>query len=610
VTRVGTRPVPRIVLLVGLLAGLLLTGVATASPAAAHATLVSTDPAEGARLDAVPEQVTLEFSESVSLAAGYARVLTAEGERLDTGAARVDGTSVVVPLRTDVPEGGYLVTYRVISADSHPIAGAFSFVVGDGELVAGPAAGDADVDRAVAALMPTGRWLGYGGTALAIGVPVLALTCWPGGWASSRLRRLAAAGTALVAVSAVAVLLVQGPYAAGTGLGSALDPALLGATIGSSAGWTAVLRLVLVLGLALVLRPAWRRGAAPGPTAVAAAAGLALGLVLATAATGHPLAGPWPVLAVLAAAVHVAASSVWLGGLAGLAAGLLRPGTDPREMAAGVARYSRLAFGAVLALVVSGVVQAVREVGSPTALTATSYGRILLVKLALVLVVLAAAGVSRVWVQQRLGVRPSRRGGRRRSLVAHAFAAPPSTGPEDAGPGTAHDDDAPEDTAARARRAVLTADAAEHVPALRRSVGVELLVAVVVLAMSALLVATPPARSAVAQPVDVVLPLQGAAGESGTVQISVDPAATGPNVLHVYLFDDAGRLTQPAGIEVTLSEPGQQIGPLEVELEPAGPGHYVGDGMTIPGAGTWTLAVSVRVDEFTATTARTSFPVR
>jgi copper transport protein len=94
------------------------------------------------------------------------------------------------------------------------------------------------------------------------------------------------------------------------------------------------------------------------------------------------------------------------------------------------------------------------------------------------------------------------------------------------------------------------------------------------------------------------------------VQVSVDPARPGPNTLHVYLFDDTGRLTQPAAITVSLSETAQQIGPLDVDLQPAGPGHYVGDGMSIPGAGTWTLAVSVRLDEFTATTATTEFPVR
>ncbi len=599
----------RLGLLLALLSGVLLAGVATATPASAHATLVATDPAEGARLDAAPTEVNLEFSEGVSLGAGYARVVTAEGDRVDTGVAEVDGAVVTIPLRGNLADGGYLVTYRVISADSHPISGAYSFVVGDGELVAASSAGDADVDPAVAAMLPAARWIGYAGTALVLGIPALALLCWPGGWAADRLRRLAAAGTALVAVSAVGLVLLQGPYAAGSGLGSVGDPDLLAATSGSAVGWSAALRLVLVLGLWLALRPAWRRGSAPGAGAVAVAVALAIALVAATAATGHPLAGPWPGLALLAAGVHVGAAGVWLGALAGLAAGLLRPEVAPGEMAAGVARYSRLAFGTVVALVVSGTVQAVREVGSPTALTTTSYGRILLLKLAFVAVVLAAAGVSRVWVQQRLGVRPPRRGGGR-TLVAHAFAAPragesggtEAPDPREAGTAVA--------TAAEERRRAQAEGAAEHVPALRRSVGVELVVAVVVLALSALLVATPPARSAVAQPVDAVLPLQGAAGESGSVQISVDPAAPGPNVLHVYLFDDAGRLTQPAGIDVSLTEPGQQIGPIDVELQPAGPGHYTSDGMTIPGAGTWTLAVSVRVDEFTARTARTTFPVR
>jgi copper transport protein len=80
--------------------------------------------------------------------------------------------------------------------------------------------------------------------------------------------------------------------------------------------------------------------------------------------------------------------------------------------------------------------------------------------------------------------------------------------------------------------------------------------------------------------------------------------------MHLYLMDDTGRPTQPATITVSLAEASQEIGPLDVELAPAGPGHFVSDGMNIPGAGTWTLAVSVRLDEFTATTASTDFPVR
>jgi copper transport protein len=327
-----------------------------------------------------------------------------------------------------------------------------------------------------------------------------------------------------------------------------------------------------------------------------------MGLIVSTAAIGHPVAGPWPGLAVTVAAVHAAAMAVWLGGLTGLLAAVLRPSTPPDGLAAALTPWSRIAFGAIVALVVSGTVQAVREVASPTALFATTYGWVLVAKLLLVAVVLAAAGVSRVWVQQRLGVRGPRPGGRR-TLTVHAFAA--ADHPDDGGSGSAAVQEA-----AGLRGRLQSEEAARHLPALRRSVLVEVAVAAVVLALSAVLVGTPPARSAIAEPVDVVLPLQGSGGPSGSVQISVDPARPGANTVHLYLFDDAGRLTQPAGITVGLSESSQDIGPLDVDLEPAGPGHYVSDGMDIPGAGTWTLAVSVRLDEFTALTARTDFPVR
>ncbi|SDC57731.1 copper transport protein [Geodermatophilus telluris] len=595
---------PALLLLV-LLAGWLGLGVATAGPAAAHAELVSTDPGDGARLDAVPGQVTLRFTEGVSLGAGYARVLGDGGERVDTGAPTVDGDTVTVPLRGDLPDASYVVTYRVVSADSHPISGAFAFVVGDGALAdAGAVAGDPAVDPVVAAALPAARTLGFAGLAVGLGVPAFLVLCWPAGWASSRVRRLTTVGLGAVATGAVLTFLLQGPYTAGAGLGSVLDPALLATTGASSFGLTTLGRALLALLLAAVLLPLWRRAAPPQPQEAAGLAVLAGGVVLTTAAVGHPVAGALPVLATAVAAVHVAAMALWLGGLVALLAGLVRPGADAGELAGALPRWSRLASGAVAALVVTGVVQSVREVGSPAALVSTTYGRLLLAKLALVLLLLAAAGVSRVWVQQHLGVSRPRPGGRRR-VTAHAFAAAPAPGPAgDEG------DDGAVAAAARERAAAQARGAVEDVAPLRRSVLVEAAVAAVVLALSAVLVGTPPARATLAEPVDVTLPLQSAAGESGSVQVSVDPARPGANTLHLYLFDDAGRLAQPEDLRVTLTEPEQEIGPLQVDLEPAGPGHWVADGMSIPGAGTWTLAVSVRLDEFTATTASTDFPVR
>ncbi|MGY1855458.1 copper resistance CopC/CopD family protein [Modestobacter sp. SYSU DS0290] len=561
---------PALLLLVGLLAAGLGFDVLTARPAAAHATVVTTTPADGARLDAVPAEVTVEFDEPVSLGAGYARVLGADGERADTGTPEVRGRTLTVPLRDDLPESGYLVTYRVVSADSHPVSGAWSFVVGDGELLAvDAAADDGDVHPLVAAALPAARWLGYLGLALGLGVPLALAVCWPGGWAVPVLRRATLAGLGAVAVGALLGVLLQGPYAAGSGPGSLFEADLLGATLGSAYGLTLLARLLLAGALAALAAAGWRAGRPPARGLLAGAGVLAVALVVATAAVGHPVAGPLPWLAVPVAAVHAAAMAGWLGGLAALFTGGLRRRADDEdrvgELALALPRWSRLAAGLIAALVVTGVLQSVREVGSLSGLVGTTYGWLLIAKLVLVLGVLGAALVSRDWVQQRLG-------DRRRARV-------PAGGP------------------------------AEHLGVLRRSVVVELAGAVVVLALSAVLVGTPPARAAVADPVEVTLPLQSASGADGTVQVTLAPASPGPASLHVYLFDDAGRLVQPQQISVTLTEPQQEIGPIDVDLAGAGPGHYVAD-PALPTTGTWTLTVTVRLDEFTARTASTTFPVR
>jgi len=591
-----------VLLLTGLLGTGLLVDVGTARPASAHATVVTTSPAEDARLPDAPADVVLTFSEGVSVGAGYARVLGPGGDRVDTGAASVTDQALTVPLRSDLPDGSYVVTWRVVSADSHPVSGAYAFVVGDGPLVPATTAdaGD-DVDPVVGAALPAVRGLGYLGLALALGVPVFLVTCWPGGWASRLMRRLTLGGVAAVGVTALLTVALQGPYSAGTGTGGLLDPQLLATTTSSAFGATVLLRAVLSLLFGAVLAAVFRRSGPPLRPLLVVAGVLGSGLVLTTAAVGHPLAGSLPGLAVAITSVHVAAMAVWLGGLVALLAGLLRPGVPADEVGRALPGFSRIAFTAVSALVVSGVLQSVREVGSPAALVSTTYGRVLVAKLGLVLLVLAVAGVSRVWVQQRLGRSVPRRPVRR--VTAHAFAAP--TGPSRHLPDDEHEDDA----AAQLARSRAESAVAEIRP-FRRSVLIELVAAVAVLALSGVLVGTPPAAAAIAQPVDVTLALQSAAGSDGTVQLTVDPARPGANTVHVYLFDDAGRLVQPQDISVALTEPQQQIGPLDVDLEPAGPGHYIGNGASFPTAGRWTVTVSVRLDEFTAVTASTVVPVR
>ncbi|MFQ1000555.1 copper resistance protein CopC [Modestobacter sp. SSW1-42] len=573
--------------------------VLTARPASAHAALTTTTPADGARVPTAPAEVGLDFNEAVSLGAGYARVLDGAGERVDTGAAEVRDGTLTVPLRPGLPDAGYVVTWRVVSADSHPISGAFSFVVGDGEPIAASSVGSGDdADPVVAVALPVTRSLGYVGLVLGVGVPLALATVWPGGWSVRLMRRLTLAGLAVVAATAGLLALLQGPYASGGGLGSLFEGALVDSTLDSAYGKTVLLRAGLAVALAVVLVRTWRPGRAPERSLLPVPGVVAALLMVSVAAVGHAVAGSLPLLAVAATAVHVAAMSAWLGGLVALFAGALRPATPAGELAAALPRWSRLATGYVGAIVLTGVWQSLREVSSFAALTSTTYGWVLVGKLALVAVVLVAALVSRDVVQQGSG-HPG--GGRRRRpprrVVAHAFAAP--------GPSA----DEPAEPAPAAAEPPIAETAAPGV--LRRSVLVELVGALVVLALSAVLVGTPPARAAVAESVEVTLPLQSASGTAGngSVQISLDPASPGPAVLHVYLFDAAGTLVQPRQISVGLTEPARQIGPLDVELAAAGPGHYVGDPV-LPTSGTWTLGVTVRLDEFTAVTASTVFPVR
>ena len=576
------------------MAGGLTLDVLTAQPASAHATLVATTPGDGERLESPPAEVTLEFSEGVSVDAGYVRVLGPGGERVDAGAPVEDGGVITAPLRSGLPDASYTVSYRVVSEDAHPISGAYAFVVGDGQLEAAAAAGGEAVDGAVGVALPVARWLTFAGVALVVGIPVFLFVCWPAGWAVATMRRLVSVGLVAVVVGSVLTFLLQGPYAGGVGIGAVLDPSLLSATAGSTFGATVLVRIACTLALAAVLGAAWRRGAQPATPLAAVGGILILGLVATVAAVGHPAAGPLPGLAIPVTAVHVAAMAVWLGGLTALLLGVVRTGVPAGQLDTALPRYSRLAFAAVAALVVTGVVQSVREVGSPTALLGTTYGWLLVTKLFLVIVLLAAAAASRLWVQQRLGGSPPRSSPRR--VTAHAFAAGgvDLAGEEAAGTG------ASPETATHDLRPI------------RRSVLVEVAIGAVILAVSAVLVGTPPARSTVAEPVDVTLPLEGSADQeaAGSVQVTVAPASTGPNTLHVYYFDQAGELAQPYDIAVALSEESQGIGPLDVDLVPGGPGHSIGDGMSIPTAGTWTLTVTLRLDEFTATTASVEFPVR
>jgi len=559
------------------------------APAHAHAALLGTSPANGAQLDAAPDQVRLRFSENVSVAEDGVVLQDTTGATVPTEPATVPPEApgeVRLPVPPDLPDGVWIVAWRVVSADSHPISGILVFSVG----AAGPAPTDTDLaadDPVLPAVFAAFRWSGYAGLALLAGSLWVFVLCWPGGWTARRARRVVAAGWLVSVVGAAGSLLLQGPYAAGRPLAAVTDPALLAVTLDSDYGRYLVVRLGLLASAGGLLLAAPRL---PARVRDATALGCGLALPITWIGTGHTNTAGGPAQMSVSIA-HLVAMAAWFGGLALLATCVLPasarlPGTEVGPV---VRRFSRLATAAVITLVVTGVLITWRQVGSLAALVGTRYGQLLAVKLAVVGVLLWLGALSRTVVQRR-------------------YAAP----------ATAADQPAP---ASRSqRRAAREAERRERDARtqLHRSVRLEVVTAVGVLAVAAVLAATPPgvvvsvaeaSAASASGPFQQQLLLGEPGAEVGTVEVRLDPAWTGENRLEVTVWDLAGDPWDVPDVSASLTHVEEGLGPLPVTLERTGPGAYATDTATVPLPGTWELSLSVRTSDFDRTTAVAEVPV-
>ena len=285
------------VVLLGLLG--VLFALLFASPAAAHAELVNITPANGAQLKAPPTEVQMTFTESVNLIDGGIRLLDEAGATVPTSDPTVDGHTVSWPMPADLPEGAYVVTWRVVSADGHPVSGASSFGVGTAAgAVPGSAAGAAVLmhrqhggDR-VSAPWPVVavRLASYLAFVLFAGVAAFVLLCEPETSQDPTLQRLARGALIGGAVAAVAAVLVQGPYTAGVSMSRVLDTRLCKQTLATPFGAAMVWRLALygVLGLL-----AWRLPKILSEFASLLVPAGVVGIAVTIAAAGHAAAsGP------------------------------------------------------------------------------------------------------------------------------------------------------------------------------------------------------------------------------------------------------------------------------------------------------------------------------
>ncbi|MFE7129773.1 copper resistance protein CopC [Streptomyces sp. NPDC057638] len=413
--RAARWPLTAVLLMVAALGTLL----ATAGPAAAHATLTGSDPADGAVVATAPQRVTLTFSEPMSMGKDSIRVLEPSGERADAATvsdlSRTGTASYAVGLLPGLPDGTYTVAWKAISADSHPIAGAFTFSIGAPSATTVSVGDGTQGGGAVGVLYDVARYAAYAGYALMVGAAAFILLCWPRGASVRPVQRLVVHGWLALTAATLAALMLRVPYTGSGRLGDVFDLVGLQDVLATRTGAALVSRLLLLGAAALfiaVLFGAYVRRDSPGQHGVdegqearggrkdltvglSVGGGLVVTGIAATwALSEHASTGLQPQIAIPVDIVHLLAVAVWLGGLVALLTALHRaPSIEPEA----VRRFSRAAFVSVVVLALTGLYQSWRQVGSWSALTGTEYGKLLLAKVGLVVVMVAVAWFSRRW---------------------------------------------------------------------------------------------------------------------------------------------------------------------------------------------------------------------
>ncbi len=592
----------RRVLVVGALAVVFV--VVLASPAFAHASLVSTNPAPGAVLSGTPDAITLQFNEQVTVALGGIRLYDQRGDRIATDPpTKPAGNSVSTATRGKLPDGSYVVTWRVTSADTHPVQSAFTFQVGtSANATSSKVTGLADRllaqqrgAKAVGAAWGVARFLAFVGIAVLLGSVAFCAAIWRRAGTIRMARIITYVGLAVLAVSTLAGFLLQGPYEAGLGVGHVFDVALWRdiATTRFGTVWLgrlALLAAAFVLVRVLFARP--ERSRLPTWWVVSATA-IGIAIAATPALAGHAATGDYVALALVADVVHVLAMSVWLGGLLMMATVVLR-GDEIEERRDVLLDFSFIAMWCVLALIASGAFQTWRQVRELNALRDTDYGHILVIKL----VVFALMGVFALFS---------------REIVGRVFDyVDDDEFDDDVEPVAVVSGGAFDDPPAGGSPTVLL-DLDPEVRAewrnLRRSVWAEALLGILILAVTAVLVNATPAVNAAANNNG------GAAGvtmrsKQVVIDVTIAPAQAGRNDVHVSTFTPAGAPMDVAELTVTLDQPSRRIAPINVPLRKLGPGHYLSPGFDIPIAGDWRVTGKARLTDVDEVTLNDTLTIR
>jgi copper transport protein len=545
-----------------------LIALAAAPSAFAHAILQQSTPENGSVVRTSPAAVTLRFNEAVETAFGSIRIYDCGGGRVDAGKiTRPNERSVAVAVGKKLPAGTYTVTWRVISADSHPVAGAFTFSVktaknaGQCKNVFGKG-----TPGSVTALFKFVRGLDFALLLLVVGGSAALALVLRSAAAElrDRLYRILAGLAIGLVIAGILCIVLQGAVAGGFGLSEAFHWNTVHSVLQTRFGKAFLYQLAFA---AIVAILAFAAGSTRKAMLGLFVLVPAVCLLPTISSAGH--ARTSGTLALVADIAHLAAASTWVGGLGFTILALLLAGDDRWPLASrAVPRFSLLAVISVVTLITAGVVRGSEElVPSGTALhhwprviwtgfVHTTYGQLLLAKILLVLPLLGLGAYNNRYAVPRL-----------RKQIASAVE----------------------------RRRFL------------RAAGAELLIMATILGVTAVLVTEAPAKALVTPP-----KLFSTTAPLGNLELNmtIDPARTGPNVIHMYTFTPRGLPAPTADMKLSATLPSKNLGPLRIPLQRIGPFHYTMSGATFPLPGNWQVTIEARRGKFEALTQTITVPIR
>lgn len=528
---------------------IVLALLGSARPVSAHASLLSSNPAADRVLEASPATIVLTFTEPVDPTDDAIRLVTADGTPVELGSITQDRAATLsAELTEELDDGSYVVAWSAVSADSHPISGAFVFSVGtpstDADGLIGDVLGDNGAESGSDLLLAVGRFASYAGIAALTGTLATAVVLAPSTLNRRRLGTVLFAAGYLAMIGTIAMICAQANL-----IGASFADWSSVVSTRSGRWWFARLVIVAVL---TVLIP-WRR-LLDHRLAQLAAGVTSLGLFAVVAAGGHSVSGRWIGVAFTSTVIHLTAMALWVGGL--LIVVLV---VNKASVFATARRFSPLALTAVAVLAVTGALNGWRQVGGLDTVTDSSYGRWLIIKLAVVVIVVAVAAISR-------------------RIVRHPEPLAATANPASVG-------------------AAATVPLSNEEP-LRRSLVIEVVGMVIILAATAGLTGATPPRADAEGGIDVTV---SAVSDDQIAQLELLPAVTGGTTMHVTISTPAGNLDQADEITVTAELPAQQVGPVDIGTFPAGPNHVTTNNANFPIPGQWTITVAARYGEFDQT---------